>query len=223
VVAVLFFPLQDVGGALEPLLPILPTQLLWVNLVASVALALPLAFEVKERDVMRRPPRSPGAPVLGGFVIARTVLVALLMAGAAIGLFLWEYRREAPLVGHSVALAEARTMAVTTVVFFQAFYLLNCRSLRESVFRIGLLSNRMVFVGIGALAALQAAFIYLPPLQQVFGTAALYPRDVAVAALAGAVVLPVVSVEKLLRARAAGRSASAAPAPRQQDVVRAAR
>ncbi|ABS28042.1 HAD-IC family P-type ATPase [Anaeromyxobacter sp. Fw109-5] len=221
VVAVLFFPLHEVGGALEPLLPILPTQLLWVNLVASVALALPLAFEVKERDVMRRPPRDPGAPVLGAFVVARTVLVAFLMAGAAVGLFLWEYRREAPLVGHAVALAEARTMAVTTVVFFQAFYLLNCRSLRESAFRIGFFSNRMVFVGIAALAALQVAFIYLPPLQSVFGTAALVPRDVALAALAGAVVLPVVSVEKLLRARAAAR-VSRPPARPRPDLARAA-
>ena len=126
----------------------LPTQLLWINLVAAVALALPLAFEAKEPDVMQRPPRDPGAPVLSGFVIVRTLVVALLMTAGAIGLFLWEYRAEGD-DGHG-ALAKAQTMAVTTVILFQIFYLLNCRSLHGSISRIGVFSNRIVFVGIAA-------------------------------------------------------------------------
>src|SRR5690606_15160677 len=63
----------------ELLLPIFPVQLLWINLVATVSLALPLAFEAKEPDIMQRPPRPPNEPVLSKFVIARTLLVAVLM------------------------------------------------------------------------------------------------------------------------------------------------
>jgi Ca2+-transporting ATPase len=194
--AVAFFPIQWMGGELVPLMPMLPRQILWINLVASVALSLPLAFEVAERDVMRRPPRPPDEPVFGGFLLGRTVVVAVLMAAGAVGLFLWEYGTEVPRAGHEVALAEAQTMAVTTITSFQIFYMVTCRSLRGSVWRIGFFSNPSVFVGIGALVALQLGFIYLPFMQRVFGTASLSPQALGLSALAGAIILPVISVEK---------------------------
>jgi Ca2+-transporting ATPase len=200
VYAVLFFPFD--ASTRELLLPIQPTQVLWINLVATVALALPLAFEAREPDVMRRPPRAPAAPVLSAFVVRRTVLVALLMAGGAIGLFQFEYGKY---IGQGAseakALAEAQTMAVTTVILFQTFYLLNCRSLRDSILAIGLFSNRIVFAGIAATVALQLAFIYAPPLQAVFGTAPLDGRDLLLSALVAAVVLPVIGLEKRLLGR----------------------
>jgi Ca2+-transporting ATPase len=194
--AVAFFPF--VGQ--ELLLPMLPPQLLWINLVATVALALPLAFESKEPDVMQRKPRNPSEPILNGFVIFRTFLAAGLMAGAAVGLFLWEYYAE---LGRGIpadlALREAQTMAVTTVIFFQIFYMLNCRSLKDSIFKIGVFSNPTVFPGIAALLALQALFIYAPFMHAVFGTAPLDWYSVLISAVAGAVILPVISVEKLIR------------------------
>jgi Ca2+-transporting ATPase len=199
--AVLFFPFDAETRLL--LLPIEPTQILWINLVATVALALPLAFEAPEPDVMRRPPRDPGEPVLSRFVLMRTVVAALVMTAGAVGLFQWEYGSYlAKGATEGRALAEAQTMAVTTVILFQVFYLLNCRSLRDSILRIGLTSNPWVFVGIGAIFALQAAFIYAPPLQAVFGSAPLEAGDIGLAALFGAAILPVVSLEKrLLRSR----------------------
>jgi Ca2+-transporting ATPase len=202
--AVAFFPFA--GG--ELLLPMAPTQLLWINLVAAVALALPLAFEAHEPDVMVRPPRDPRAPVLSGFVIFRTVLVATLMAGGAIGMFTFAYS-EALALGASRggALAEAQTMAVTTVILFQIFYLLNCRSLRDSLLRIGLLSNPTVYLGIAVVVVLQAAFIYGPPLQAIFGTRPLDPRDLALAAIVGSLILPVISIEKMVRSRRARNAA----------------
>jgi phosphoserine phosphatase len=137
IAAVGFFPVQLIAGELVPLMPLMPRQILWINLVASVALSFPLALEVPERDVMARRPRSPNAPVFGGFLVGRTVFVAVLMAAGGVGLFLWEYTNEVGRVGHEVALAEAQTMAVTTIVISQIFYMLNCRSLRESARRIG--------------------------------------------------------------------------------------
>jgi Ca2+-transporting ATPase len=209
--AVAFFPFGDVtrvvdGAAVtlrELLLPMTPAQLLWINLVAAVALALPLAFEAREPDVMRRPPRDPGAPVLSGFIVMRTLAVALLMAAGAVGLFLYEY---AAAGGSREALAKAQTMAVTTVVMFQIFYLLNCRSLRGSIVKIGLFSNATVFGGIAAILALQALFVYAPFMHAVFGSAPLPAEDVLASVLAGAVVLPLVGLEKWLRQRAGGRA-----------------
>jgi Ca2+-transporting ATPase len=198
---VAFFPIQQVAGEVVPLMPMLPTQLLWINLVATVALALPLAFEAKELNVMRRSPRSPTEPVLSRFVVMRTLVAAVLMAAGAIGLFLWEYRFELPKVGHVAALHEAQTMAVTSVILFQIFYMLLCRSLKGSIFKLGLVSNPTVFVGIGVLVLLQLGFIYLPFMQKVFGTAALDWKELGLCALVATVILPVIGAEKALRAR----------------------
>ena len=206
ILAVALFPVLTIGGALVPLMPALPAQLLWVNLVTSVALSLPLAFEVSEPNSMKRPPRDPSAHILGRFVIIRTVVVASLMAAGAIGLFLWEYWTEVPRHGHAVALREAQTMAVTTVVLFQIFYLFKCRSLNATAFQVGLFSNRSVFLGVGILVALQAAFIYVPFMQSVFGTAPLTLGALARAALAAAIVLPAISVEKAVRNRTRARA-----------------
>ncbi len=198
---VAFFPIQSIAGEPAPLMPMLATQLLWINLVATVALALPLAFEAREPNVMRRPPRSPEEPVLSRFVVMRTLVAATLMAAGAIGLFLWEYRSELPRSGHAVALREAQTMAVTTVIMFQIVYMLMCRSLKGSLFKLGVFSNPAVFVGIGLLVLLQIGFIYLPFMQRVFGTSALDWESLGLSALFAVVILPVISAEKAWRSR----------------------
>jgi Ca2+-transporting ATPase len=174
-----------------------------------VALALPLAFEAREPNVMQRPPRSPQRPVLSRFVILRTFVAAILMTAGAVGLFLWEYWRELPLVGtpgnesltSALVISEAQTMAVTTVIMFQIFYVLNCRSLRGTLRSIGVFSNPYVFAGIGALLVLHALFVYWPPLQRVFGSAPLASGDLLLATLVGAIILPVISIEKWDRNR----------------------
>jgi Ca2+-transporting ATPase len=220
-VAVAFFPFAEferlVNGVAQPvrelLLPMLPTQILWINLVATVALALPLAFEVKERNVMERRPRSPSRPVLSGFVIVRTFVAATLMCAGAVGLFYWEYAGGLTLTGRpangavsaAIALAEAQTMAVTTVIAFQIFYMLNCRSLRGTLASIGFFSNWTVFLGIGSLIALQALFIYAPIMNEIFGSAPLSPLDLLWATVTGAIILPVISIEKWVRNRRLAR------------------
>jgi Ca2+-transporting ATPase len=103
-------------------------------------------------------------------------------------------------------------MAVTTVVLFQSFFLLNCRSLRGSIFKTGFFSNPSVFVGIGVLVLLQLAFIYLPPLQRIFGTAALEWDALLLSALMGTIVMPVVAFEKWVSSRR-GKAAQGRPGP----------
>jgi magnesium-transporting ATPase (P-type) len=188
-------------------MPITAVQILWINLVATVALALPLAFEGMERDVMVRPPRPAGAPILNRFVLFRTALVAVLMAAGAIGLFLFDYGRALAAGAPAEAAArEAQTLAVTTVVLFQIFYVLHCRSLSGSIRSVGLFSNPWVYAGIAALLALQLGFVYLPFMNALFDSAPL-PLDAWLeAALVAAVIVPVISVEKWFRQRRGGRA-----------------
>jgi len=205
VCAVFAFPFDAATQAL--LLPVRPTQLLWINLVAAVTLALPLAFEAMERDIMRRPPRSPAAPLLSRLVLRRTAMSAILMTAGAVGLFLYEWHHglangDSP----ALALAEAQTMAVTSVIFFQVFYLLESRSLTDSIVGASLLTNPALLPGIGAVLGLQAAFIWWPPLQAVFGTASLVPAEVGSAALVAAVIFPAMALEKALTRRNKARA-----------------
>jgi len=205
--AIFFFPTIPIAGVNELLLAMSPSQTLWINLVASVTLSIPLAFEVLEPGAMRRPPRPADESVFSGFLILRLVMVALLMAIGACTLFLWEYDHiigSVPVTQarHHLALAEAQTICVTSITFSQVFYLLNCRSLRDSIMTQGLFSNPAVFIGIAVLLLLQACFIYLPPLQLLFGSAPLSFKGWLDALLVGALVLPVISAEKWFRARA---------------------
>jgi Ca2+-transporting ATPase len=200
VAAVAFFPVVE--G--KPLLPMLPVQILWINLVAAVALALPLAFEAREPDLMRRPPRDPGAPVLSGFVLGRTLVVAALMAAAALALFLHEYAAHSGTADLAEARARGQTEAVTTVILFQVFYLLNCRSLRDSLLRIGLFSNPWIFAGIGVVLLLQLGFIYLPAMNVVFGSAPLRLVSWIQAICLAALIVPLIGLEKWWRKRRPG-------------------
>jgi len=202
-VAVASFPIVDD----IPLLPMSPVQILWINLVATVSLALPLAFETKERNIMNRPPRKPNEPLLNPFVIFRTILVALIITLTGIGLFLKEFSIAIDVgVMGTDALMEAQTMAVTSIVFLQIFYMLNCRSLHESIFNIGVFSNPTVFLGIGILLVLQLSYVYLPFMNQLFGSSALSLQSWVESALYGAIVLPVITIEKIIRNRWKKRS-----------------
>ncbi|NLX17757.1 MAG: HAD-IC family P-type ATPase [Desulfobulbus sp.] len=201
VYGIMFFPFDPLTRVL--LLPMLPTQLLWINLVAAVTLALPLAFEVKEPDIMRRPPRDPEARLFSGFVVFRIVAVSLLMTAGTIILFVLEHRwGQASGLTSAEALIKAQTIAVTFVIFFQIFYLIHCRSLRDSILKIGWFSNPTIFWGVGIILALQALFIYQPFFQRVFQTAPLSAADLGLTAAAGFVIFPLVSLEKWIRSLA---------------------
>ncbi len=194
---ILFFPFNAITK--ELLLPMLPTQLLWINMVAAVALALPLAFESKEINVMKRPPRRSSESLFSKYIVIRVAVVALLMAAGTIFLFDWEYSYALKNgFSPSEAIPRSQTIAVTFVIMFQVFYMINSRSLKESVFKIGLFSNRTIFIGIGTVLVLQTVFIYSPFFQGVFGTAPLDSRGLLVSVLTGLVIFPLVGLEKYL-------------------------
>lgn len=192
---IMFFPFNPITK--ELLLPMLPVQLLWINLVAAIALALPLAFEVKEPNVMNRPPRKPNEPLFNGFVTFRVLFVSILMTVGTIVLFNWEYAYSLRTgMVQADALARSQSIAVTFIIFFQIFYLINCRSLKDSVFKIGLFSNGFIFLGIGSIMLLQAMFLYTPFMQKVFGTAPLDEKGLFISFVAGSLIFVVISIEK---------------------------
>jgi Ca2+-transporting ATPase len=132
------------------------------------------------------------------------VLVSVLMTTGTIVLFTMAYHHVLDAgVGESHALAKAQTIAVTYVIFFQIIYMIHCRSLTDSLRKIGFFSNITVFWGIGVVLALQVLFIYLPVLQKVFKTVPLTFGDLGLTFLAAIVIFPVISLEKWIRSRMA--------------------
>jgi magnesium-transporting ATPase (P-type) len=185
--------------------PITAPQILWVNMVTSVALGLVISFEPHELEVMQRPPRVVDRPILDAFGIWRIVFVGLLL----LALTLWAFFR-AKDQGASDDLA--RTVAVNALVIGQVFYLLSCRyKLDSSLSLRAHLGNPYLPLGIGAVVVLQLLFTYAPPLQALFETEAMPLRLWPPLFVGGALFFLVVEAEKLiLRTRA--RSSRGAPA-----------
>jgi cation-transporting P-type ATPase F len=176
------------------ILPILPVQILWINLTTVVALGLVLAMEQKEVNVMQRPPRQPQAPILSAELLWRTLMVGLFILAGAYALFAWERQSGAEL-------AVARTAAVNVVVMVEIFYLLNCRSLSQSALRVGFFSNRWLLLGIALMAMLQILFTYAPFMHHLMGSAALGPQAWVRIFAIGLASFIMVELEKWLRRR----------------------
>jgi magnesium-transporting ATPase (P-type) len=173
-------------------LPLTPVQILWVNMVTAVTLALSLAFEPPEKNVMQRPPRDADEPILSRLLIWRVMFVSVILMTGTIGLFQWEMQKGA-------SIEHARTVAVNTLVMFEIFYLFNSRYISESVFNWrGLTGNRYVLIAIGILLLLQFGFTYLEPMQHLFGTTAIAPMVWFPIVVVASSVLFLVEFEKLL-------------------------
>ncbi len=175
-------------------LPVLPVQALWINMTTAVLLGLALAFEPREPGIMRRPPRSPQTAILSGELVFRIIMVGLLLLVGSFGLFEWALYQGA-------SEAEARTIAVNVFAVGQSFYLLNCRSLRFSMFRLGLFSNPWIWGGIAAMTAAQLLFTYAPMMNHLFHTSPIDLMDWLHILVVGLVIYLVVGMEKKFRRR----------------------
>jgi magnesium-transporting ATPase (P-type) len=176
-------------------LPITPVQILWVNMVTAVTLALALAFEPTEPGIMERPPRLREEPILSRYLLWRIAFVSTIIAVACLLLFQWEIQSGA-------TPDRARSVAVNALVAGQLFYLLNTRFImRSSLNPRLLLSNRAALVAIAVLVLLQLAFTYAPWLQTWFGTAALLPIDWVYVLAVGVTVFLLVELEKAVMRR----------------------
>jgi magnesium-transporting ATPase (P-type) len=177
-------------------LPISPLQILWVNMVSSVLLAMTLAFEAPEPGVMARPPRPAGEPMLSGFVLWRVLFVSVLFCAGIFGKF-------ALAQAQGASLEEARTIAVNTLVVMEIFYLFSVRYLHNPSLTLrGALGTRPVLIAISAVTALQALFTYAPFMERFFETRPLAPFQVAQIVAVGVLVLFVLEAEKRILRRA---------------------
>ena len=175
-------------------LPILPVQLLWINMTTALLLGLTLVFEPKEAGLMRRPPRDPNDPILGRKLIFRVILVSLLMVGGAYSAYFGEQ-------GLGSSQDEMRTAVVNVIVMVEAFYLFNCRSLTRSIFDIGLFANPAALGGFFVMLAAQLFYSYNPVMNRLFQSAPIawdtWPRIAA----AGLLVFVIVELVKAYERR----------------------
>jgi Ca2+-transporting ATPase len=176
-------------------LPILPVHVLWINTVTTSVLGLVLALEPKEPGIMNRPPRLPQAPILTRELAWRVFLVGLCILVGAFGLYELDLA-----LGSDVA--QARTVAVNAIVMIEVLYLFNCRSLTQSVFRLGALSNKWAAVGVVVMVLLQFLFTYAPFMNRLFLTAALDLADWARVLGVSLIAYLIVEGEKWARVRA---------------------
>lgn len=176
-------------------LPILPAQVLWVNMISSVALAMVLAFEPTEADVMRRPPRPVGEPLLSRFLVWRIVLVSALFLSGIFGMYEWALR-------DGTSIDAARTVAVNTLVCLEVFYLFSVRYLKARSFTwVGVRGTPRVLAAVAGVLTLQALFTYAPFMQQLFHTEALSPTWGVRIIIVGIGLLAILEVEKTLLRR----------------------
>jgi potassium/sodium efflux P-type ATPase len=172
-------------------LPILPVQILWINMTTAACLGMMLAFEPKEPGIMDRSPRRPDRPILDHVLLRRVGFVSILLLVCAFGLFEWE-------LYNGASLEKSRTMAVNAFVVIEAFYLFNSRSFTRSPFDLGLTSNPWILGGFGVMMILQAIFTYAPVMHNFFASAPIDFLDWVKILLCGIVVYLLIEADKKL-------------------------
>jgi Ca2+-transporting ATPase len=172
-------------------MPLLPLQILWVNLVTDGLPSVALGIEPVERDAMRRPPRPSSESILAHGLLGHALWVGLLMGVAGVGLQAAAFHADWPW----------QTMLFSAFAFLQLGNAIAVRSERGSALRLSVRSNPFLFVAILVAVALQLLIVYVPPLQDVFGTEALTPAQLGVVFAASTPVFIAVELAKWIRRR----------------------
>jgi Ca2+-transporting ATPase len=172
-------------------LPLLPLQILWINLVTDGLPAIALGLEPAERDVMNRMPRPPGESILARGLWQHAVWVGALMAAVVVPLQAITRAADWPW----------QTMVFTTLAFLQLGHAMAVRSEHDSVFSLGMKTNAWLNASIAVSVAAQLAVVYVPALNRVFDAEPLDPVQLAVVAVASTAVFVAVELEKAVRRR----------------------
>lgn len=166
-------------------LPLLPLQILWINLVTDVFPALALAVEPASPETMTRQPHAPGETMLSNRFMFLIFWQGVMLAAIALGAYLWALNEYG-------AGAHARTVALFSLIGVQLGHLYNCRSRTRSAFK-NFFSNPYIFVATAIVIGLQMLAIYLPPLAGILDTAA--PNETDFIVIAISIILPIAIVE----------------------------
>ena len=169
-------------------LPILPIQILWINLVTDSFPALALGVEPAEKNVMNRPPRDPKESIFARGLWQHIIWVGLLMSFGTLGVMAWGLKYD--------DLDHARSMVFFTLAGFQMFHVMAIRSERESIFTLGLLSNKALLGAVLLTFLLQLMITYIPILQRIFKTAPLSAIELFICVTISFSVFIAVEVEK---------------------------
>jgi Ca2+-transporting ATPase len=170
--------------------PLLPLQILWINLVTDGLPGIALASEPAESNLMRRPPRPPAESLFAHGLGAHALVVGLFMAALTLALQAWYVRTNS---------AEWQTVVFTTLCFSQLGHVLAIRSEYDSLFRLGLTSNPPLLAAVLLTLGLQVAVVYLPALNRLFHTVPLDAGALAMCILPALAVIAVVECEKWWR------------------------
>ena len=180
-------------------LPLLPLQLLWLNLLTDGLLGLGLGLEPVERNAMRRPPQAPNEGVFARGMGRHILWVGLMIGAIGLGVGYWQWAR-----GYE----SWQTMLFTTLAFAQVAQAFGVRSARESLRTLGVLSNKPLAALATLVFALQLAVVYVPFLQEYFRTVALSWTDLVTSVAMAGVVLIAIEAEKWTLRRCERREGS---------------
>jgi Ca2+-transporting ATPase len=191
--------LRGLGEGDGLIAPLLAVQILWINLLTDAAPALALGVEPSDPQRMSRPPRDPSSSVITPKMWFEMGLIGAVVAAGTLGVLDWAL--PGGLIPGGESVERARTLAFTTLVFFQLVNVFNARSDTRSAFARPF-SNGWIWAAIAISALLQVAVIYVPFLQAAFGTVPLGPEDWLVCLAVSSLVLWPMEVMKLVGRRA---------------------
>ncbi|MGE3841332.1 MAG: cation-translocating P-type ATPase [Vicinamibacterales bacterium] len=181
-------------------LPLLPLQILWINLVTDGPTALTLGVEPAERGVMQRPPYPPNESIFARALGSHVIWVGIIMAALTLGVGYWYW-----LAGDE----RWRTMVFTTLAFSQMAHVMAIRSSTDSLFTVGVLSNRWLAAAVAGTVLLQLVVVYVPLFNRLFDTLPLSGGDLILATLLASVIFAVVEIEKVVRRPGEGTARTA--------------
>ncbi len=170
-------------------LPLLPVQILWLNLVTNGIQDVALAFEPGEGDVLKRKPRTPGEPVFNRLMIERTVVSALVFGGIGFGAFHWMIRED-------WATADARNALLLMMVLFENFHIGNCRSETRSAFLISPFRSPLLLAAAASAFLIHVMAMHVPFMQGMLGTAPVSLSSWAVLAALALLIVPTMELHK---------------------------
>ncbi|MCW8894341.1 MAG: cation-transporting P-type ATPase [Sulfurimonas sp.] len=134
-------------------LPILPVQILWINMSTAILLGLMLVFEPHEDDIMLRAPRDPKKSILTKVIVIQMLVVGFYMLIASYIMFNYA-------IANGQSVEYARTIAVNIFVFVELFYLFSCKELQKSVFRTNIMNNKLLLLGVALMIFIQITFTH---------------------------------------------------------------
>lgn len=173
-------------------IPYIPAQILWLNLVTNGLQDVALAFEPAEKNIIHNPPRKADEKLLSPLMLQRTLLMGVTMAAGTIFMFITS-------LDSGESLEKSRTIALTTMVFFQFYQAANCRSAKQSIFSMNLFGNPLLTYSIIAAFFAQLAVIYVPAFQWIFRTEPIGIVEWLQIGLVTSTIILAVEIDKLVR------------------------